>query len=40
MPFGGAGKGSRPVRVLVLVGLIAGGILLTRLVEAGRVEWG
>ena len=38
MPFGGAGKGSRPVRVLVLVGLIAGGILLTRLVEAGRVE--
>ncbi len=38
MPFGGAGKGSRPVRILVLVGLIAGGILLTRLVEAGRVE--
>jgi len=38
LPFGGAGKGSRPVRVLVLVGLIVGGILLTRLVEAGRVE--
>jgi tetratricopeptide (TPR) repeat protein len=38
MPFGGAGGGSRPVRILVLVGLIAGGILLTRLVEAGRVE--
>jgi tetratricopeptide (TPR) repeat protein len=38
MPFGGAGGGSRPVRILVLVALIAGGILLTRLVEAGRVE--
>ena len=38
MPFGGAGGGFRPVRILVLVALIAGGILLTRLVEAGRVE--
>ncbi|MFQ5944474.1 MAG: tetratricopeptide repeat protein [Anaerolineales bacterium] len=38
MPFGGAGGGSRPWRILILVGLIAGGILLTRLVEAGRVE--
>ena len=38
MPFGGAGGGSRPVRILVLLALIAGGILLTRLVEAGRVE--
>lgn len=38
MPFGGAGGGSRPWRILVLVALIAGGILLTRLVEAGRVE--
>ncbi|MEE9216579.1 MAG: hypothetical protein V3U32_04010, partial [Anaerolineales bacterium] len=38
MPFGDAGGGSRPVRILVLVGLIAGGIMLTRLVEAGRVE--
>ena len=38
MPFGGAGGGSRPWRILILVTLIAGGILLTRLVEAGRVE--
>ena len=38
MPFGGAGRGSRPWRVLILAALIAGGILLTRLVEAGRVE--
>lgn len=38
MPFGGAGRGSRPWRILILVTLIAGGILLTRLVEAGRVE--
>ncbi len=38
MPFGGAGRGSRPWRILILVALIAGGILLTRLVEAGRVE--
>lgn len=38
MPFGSAGPGSRPWRILVLVALIAGGILLTRLVEAGRVE--
>ena len=38
MPFGGAGGGFRPVRILILVALIAGGILLTRLVEAGRVE--
>jgi tetratricopeptide (TPR) repeat protein len=38
MPFGGPEARSRPWRVLVLLGLIAGGILLTRLVEAGRVE--
>jgi len=38
MPFGGAGRGFRPVRILILVALIAGGVLLTRLVEAGRVE--
>ncbi|MFQ5923959.1 MAG: tetratricopeptide repeat protein [Anaerolineales bacterium] len=38
MPFSGAGRGSRPWRILILVALIAGGILLTRLVEAGRVE--
>ena len=38
MPFGGAGRGSRPWRILILAALIAGGILLTRLVEAGRVD--
>ncbi len=38
MPFGGTGRGSRPWRILILVALIVGGILLTRLVEAGRVE--
>ena len=38
MPFGGTGRGSRPWVIIVLVGLIGGGILLTQLVEAGRVE--
>ncbi len=37
MPFGGESR-SRPVRVVLLLALIAGGILLTRLVEAGRVK--
>lgn len=38
MPFGGGESRSRPWRVAVLLALIGGGILLTRLVEAGRVE--
>ncbi len=38
MPFGGAGRGSRPWRILILTALIAGGVLLTRLVDAGQVE--
>lgn len=38
MPFGDNQARTRPWRVAVLLGLIAGGILLTRLVEAGRVE--
>ncbi|MGH2619086.1 MAG: tetratricopeptide repeat protein [Anaerolineales bacterium] len=37
MPFAGESR-SRPVRVVLLLTLIAGGILLTRLVEAGRVK--
>ncbi|HEY4666915.1 MAG TPA: tetratricopeptide repeat protein, partial [Anaerolineales bacterium] len=37
MPFAGESR-SRPVRIVLLLALIAGGILLTRLVEAGRVE--
>lgn len=37
MPFGGESR-SRPVRVVLLLTLIASGILLTRLVEAGRVK--
>ena len=37
MPFAGESR-SRPVRVVLLLALIAGGILLTRLVEAGRVK--
>ena len=37
MPFAGESR-SRPVRVVLLLSLIAGGILLTRLVEAGRVK--
>ena len=38
MAFGDTGRRSRPWRILILVTLIVGGILLTRLVEAGRVE--
>lgn len=38
MPFSGGDNRSRPWRIVALVALIAGGILLTRLVEAGRVE--
>lgn len=38
MPFGGSGSRSRPGRILFYLGLIAAGILLTRLVEAGRVQ--
>ncbi len=38
MPFGGAERRSRPWRVAVLLALIGGGILLTRLVEAKRVK--
>ena len=37
MPFAGESR-SRPVRVVLLLALIAGGVLLTRLVEAGRVK--
>jgi len=37
MPFAGERR-SRPVRVVLLLALIAGGILLTRLVEAERVK--
>jgi len=37
MPFGGESR-SRPIRVVLLLALIAGGILLTRLVEAERVK--
>ena len=38
LPFGSSGGGSRPWRVVALLAFIGGGILLTRLVEAGRVE--
>jgi tetratricopeptide (TPR) repeat protein len=38
LPFGSQGTRSRPGRILFYLGLIAAGILLTRLVEAGRVQ--
>ena len=38
MPFGGGESRSRPWRVAVLLALIGGGILLTRLVDAKRVK--
>lgn len=38
MPFGETVQRSRPVRVAILIGLIAGGVLLTRLVETQRVK--
>lgn len=38
MPFGDARQRSRPGRVVALLALIGAGVLLTRLVESGRVE--
>jgi tetratricopeptide (TPR) repeat protein len=38
MPFGGTGTRSRPGRILFYLGLIVAGVMLTRLVEAGRVQ--
>ena len=38
LPLRPAGRRSNPIRVLVYIGLIAGGILITRMVEVGRVK--
>jgi hypothetical protein len=38
LPLRPSGRKSDPIRVLLLLGLIAGGILLTRMVEIGRVK--
>lgn len=38
MPFGDRQQRSRPARIAVLLALIVGGVMLTRLVEAGQVE--
>jgi tetratricopeptide (TPR) repeat protein len=38
LPFRPSGRKSNPIRVLIYIGLIAGGILLTRMVEVGRVK--
>lgn len=38
MPLRPAGRRSNPIRVMIYIGLIAGGVLLTRLVEVGRVK--
>ncbi len=38
LPFGDSRQRSRPARIAILLALIVGGVLLTRLVEAGQVE--
>lgn len=38
MPFGSTERRSRPGRIAALLVLIVGGVLLTRMVESGRVE--
>lgn len=38
LPLRPSGRKSNPIRIMIYIGLIAGGILLTRMVEVGRVK--